>query len=168
MDQKIIDTLKKAGLTHELYQHPPFSSCEISSAWHKDSGRPGQRVKNLFLRNKNGKQHFLLMLPHALDFDKATFKSLSGQKCGLASDDRLWEYLKVKPGAVSPLALIHDAQQHVQVFVEKSLTESPALHLHPGRAEWSVQITPADMMAFLKSLGYEVNVVEWKISDLSN
>lgn len=161
-DPQIITALDQAGINYELYQHPSFTTCEISSAWHKDSGRPGQRVKNLFLRNKNGKQHLLLLLPHELDFDKAIFKTLSGEKCGMASSERLWEHLKVKQGAVSPLALVHDETSHVKVFIESSLTKKDALHLHPGNGEWSVQINPTDLIKLLETWGYEVNIVEWR------
>lgn len=167
MDQAIIDALDQAGIDYQLYQHPPFTNCEISSAWHQDSGRPGQRVKNLFLRNKNGQQHFLLLLPQQIEYDRKVFKPLSGEKCGLASDDRLWEHLKVRPGAVSPLALIHDTDRQVKVFIEQSLTQSPALHLHPGDAEWSVQLTPTDVVKFVEGLGYEVHVVQWQPIGLS-
>jgi len=162
MDQKIIDQLDAQSLKYELYEHPQFNTCAVSSAWHKESGRPGQRVKNLFLRNKNGKQHLLLLLPHELDFDKALFKQISGEKCGMASDDRLWEHLQVKPGSVSPLALVHDKDQHVKVFIESSLMKAEALHLHPGDSNWSVQITPDDVVSYLQALGYEPQVIEWQ------
>jgi len=160
-DAKIIGALDNAGIKYELYEHPAFTTCEVSSAWHKDSGRPGQRVKNLFLRNKKGDQHFLLLLPHALEYDKKIFKALSGQKCGFADDTRLWEHLKIKPGAVSPLSLVHDENHQVQVFIEQSLVEAQALHLHPGTPEASVQIAPNDLLTWLQNLGYQPQTVAW-------
>ncbi len=160
-DPQIITALDQTGIAYELYQHPAFTSCDISGPWHKASGRPGVRVKNLFLRNKNGKQHFLLLLPHEIEYDKARFKALSGEKCGFASDDRLTQYLNIKPGAVSPLSLVHDADNHVQAFIEATLLEAEALHLHPGHPEFSVQLKPHDLLAWLKAQGYEVQVIEW-------
>lgn len=164
MEKAILRSLDEQKISYELYEHPAFNTCAISSAWHKKSGRPGRRVKNLFLRNKNGKQHFLLLLPHEIEYDRRIFKPLSGEKCGLASDDRLWKYLKVKPGAVSPLALIHDTDTRVKVFVEASLMQAKALHLHPGNAEASVQMSPEALLEWLQTLGYSPSVITWEVA----
>ena len=160
-DPIIIEALDKAQTSYELYAHPNFSTCETSSAWHEASGKPGCRVKNLFLRNKNGKQHLLLLLPHEIEYDKARFKVLSGEKCGFASDDRLAQYLNIKPGCVSPLSLVHDADNHVLVFIEQSLMQAEALHLHPGTPESSVQIKPADLLHWLEIQGYQPKIISW-------
>lgn len=165
-DEGIINALKAAHVSFQHYAHPDFSTCEKSSQWHKEHQQPGQRVKNLFLRNKNGKQHFLLILPHEIEFDKAIFKQHSTQKCGLASDERLWEHLHVKPGAVSPLNLIYDANQAVNVYIERSLLKAECLHFHVGSAESSVILAPDVLIEFLTSRGYEVQVIDWFATSL--
>ncbi len=155
MKNSILDVLKNLEITFEYYEHPSFDTCEVSSEFHVSQGFPGQRAKNLFLRNKNGKQHFLVMLPHHKDFDKTYFREISGQKCGLASDDRLDKYLKVKPGHVSPLALINDTEREVQVYLDEELMNSSYIHIHPGENTSSVQLMPEDLLKFLNHLGYE-------------
>jgi len=165
IDETILSDLKAQDIDFELYEHPAFNSCEISALWHKESGHTGQRVKNLFLRNKNGKQHFLLMLPHEYDFDKARFKELSQQKCGLASDDRLWEFLKTKPGAVSPLSLLYDEPKNVEIFIEASLLQAEQLHVHPGTSQASVALTPDALLRVLKAWGYLPHLIVWQTSN---
>ena len=167
-DASIIEALENAGVPYELYQHPPFDTCEASKAWHTQSGKKGVRVKNLFLRNKNGKKHFILMLPHALEFDKAAFKVLSGEKCGFASNDRLWEYLKTIPGSVSPLALVHDAENQVELYIESSLLKAAVLHVHPGNSQFSVALTPDDLTAVVMGLHHAPQIIEWQDASLSD
>jgi Ala-tRNA(Pro) deacylase len=163
IDIAIAAELERFKIDYRPYSHPNFSTCEVSSTWHKAQNQPGQRVKNLFLRNKNGKQHFLLLLPHAIEFDKNIFKKLSDQKCGLASDDRLFKYLKLKPGCVSPLSLIHDETKHVQVYIEQSLINAACLHFHAGAPESSVILTPNALLLVLKHWGYQPHVVDWQV-----
>ena len=165
IDQDIIKALEQSKVAFELYEHPAFNTCEISANWHHNSGHKGQRVKNLFLRNKNGKQHFILMLPHTIEFDKAIFKDLSGQKCGLASNERLWEHLKTKPGSVSPLSLWHDKDKNVQLFIESSLLQAERLHVHPGTSQASVALTPDALLHVLDLWDFQPQVVDWPLSN---
>lgn len=160
-DKHIVEALNTAKISFQHYTHPDFSTCEKSAKWHQANQQLGRRVKNLFLRNKNGKQHFLLILPHEIEFDKAIFKQHSTQKCGLASDERLWGHLHVKPGAVSPLNLIYDENQSVKVFIEATLLQAECLHFHVGSPESSVTLKPEALIVFLASLGYEVQPLDW-------
>jgi Ala-tRNA(Pro) deacylase len=164
IDKAIISALNKEKISFLVYQHPAFTSCELSAAWHKENKQTGLRVKNLFLRNKNGKQHFLLMLPHKFDFDKARFKEISGQKCGLASEDRLWETLHTKPGAVSPLSLLYDTSHTVTLFIETSLLQAALLHVHPGTSQASVALSPDALLHALKAWGHAPQMMEWNAS----
>ncbi len=166
MENDIKAVLQTLNIDFELYEHPAFTSCEISAAWHQEHQMPGQRVKNLFLRNKNGKRHFLLLLPHAINFDKAIFKTLSTQKCGLASNERLLECLGVKPGSVSPLCLINDAQKQVEVYIESALMQAEYLHLHPGDATKSIKLSPDDLIALLVHWQYDPQIVDWSAATL--
>lgn len=160
-DSVILEALKSSGIKFELYTHPPFDTCEASAAWHQESGKKGVRVKNLFLRNKNGKKHFVLMLPHGLEYDKAAFKTLSGEKCGFASNERLWEHLKTIPGSVSPLALVHDKENQVALFIEGSLLEAELLHVHPGNSQFSVALGPDDLIDVAAKWNHPAQVIDW-------
>lgn len=166
IDQTLINALVDLKVKFEMYEHPDFSTCEISATWHKQAGKTGQRVKNLFLRNKNGTKHFLLLLPQSIHFDKARFKTLSGEKCGLASNERLWEFLKTKPGAVSPLSIFYDKNQQVKVFIEASLLQTELLHFHPGTSQASVVLTPDALWHILSTWHQTPQVIDWNnVSD---
>ena len=65
---------------------------------------PGAKTKNLFLRDKKGRRHFLVTVPHdiAVDLD-ALGAALGVGGVGFASAERLQKYLGITPGSVSLL-----------------------------------------------------------------
>ena len=53
-------TLDALGITYEKYTHPPvFNSEDVAEHW---AAIDGTKVKNLFLRNKKGDRHYLVIL----------------------------------------------------------------------------------------------------------
>ena len=57
---------------------------------------------------------------------------LNRGKLTFASDQRLWKYLGVEPGSVSPFGLINDKEKHVHLFIDEKLSESNRLAFHPN------------------------------------
>ncbi len=160
-DQIIRDALQALNITHEWYEHESMHRCEDTHEWHNAMQLPGVRAKNLFLRNKNGKRHFMLILPQEKAFDKDIFREMTGQKCGFASEDRMMKYLGVKPGSVSPFCLITDSEAHVEVLIDADLMQEEFLYFHPQRNTGSIQVTPAGLETFLNARGNQWETVEW-------
>lgn len=159
----VLDLLTKIGIDYQVIKHPIFDSVNASTSYHAENNLPGSRVKNLFLRNKKGDQHFLFCVVPTKPFDKALFKSISDQKCGFADNDRLHKYLGLKPGHVSPFGLMNDTQKQVQVFLDQDLLEYEYLYFHPNIPEVSIQMKPDDILKAIEHLGYEINIVEYQI-----
>jgi Ala-tRNA(Pro) deacylase len=56
----IYETLSALGIQYEVFEHPPvFTAEEAALHW---AAIPGAAVKNLFLRNKKGDRHYLVIL----------------------------------------------------------------------------------------------------------
>ncbi len=159
--ENVLSLLKQLSVDYQLIEHPIFSGVGASTAYHQEKKLPGSRVKNLFLRNKKGNQHFLFCVKPFKEFDKKIFKELSGHKCGFADSLRLEQNLGLKPGHVSPFGLINDSEKHVQVFFDQDLLEEDFLYFHPNLPEASLQIKPDDILKIISHLGYEVQVVEY-------
>lgn len=160
-DKALLDILKELEIKHEWYEHESMHRCEDTHEWHQAHQLPGARAKNLFLRNKNGKRHFMLILPQEKSFDKDLFREISTQKCGFADEDRMMKYLGVKPGSVSPFCLITDQDGHVEVMIDASLMEEEFLYFHPQRNTASIQLTPADLAVWFDSRENEWQTVDW-------
>jgi Ala-tRNA(Pro) deacylase len=116
---------------------------------------PGASAKNLFLRDKKGKRHFLLTVDDQKTVNLkliAASQGISG--LSLASPERLMKYLGVTPGAVSLMALVNDPDGCVEVLIDQDLWSADALHAHP-LVNTATLVIPLDgIKAFLSATNH--------------
>jgi Ala-tRNA(Pro) deacylase len=149
--------LDSMAIPYTRYDHPPvFTAAEAADHW-KDI--PASAVKNLFLRNKKGDRHYLVILGIDKQADlRRLVKLIGDDRLSFASPERLMAHLGVAPGAVSPFGLINDAAHAVRVIVDEDLKSAERLIFHPNDNTASVAISSADFVRFLESRG---NAVRW-------
>jgi Ala-tRNA(Pro) deacylase len=155
--QDVYDTLDAQGIQYEKYEHPPvFTGEEAAEHW---GSIPATRVKNLFLRNKKGDRHYLVILEIGKQADlRQLVKVIGDDRLSFGSADRLMAQLGVTPGSVSPFGLLHDASGSVRVIVDQDLRAAGRLIFHPNINTASVTIAVADFERFLAS---RANAVRW-------
>jgi len=116
---------------------------------------PGASAKNLFLRDKKGKRHFLLTVD---DNKTVNLKSLAASQgisgLSLASSERLLTYLGVTPGAVSLMALVNDPDGLVDVLIDQDLWSADALHAHPLINTATLVIPLTGIQKFIKATNH--------------
>ena len=153
----IFAALSALGIPYELFEHPPvFTADEAALHW---SSIPGAAVKNLFLRNKKGDRHYLVILGIDKQADlRHLVKVIGDDRLSFGSPERLHRYLGVTPGSVSPLGLIHDTAHSVRVIVDSDLRAASRLIFHPNDNTASVTISGGDFVRFLEDRG---NSVRW-------
>jgi Ala-tRNA(Pro) deacylase len=153
----IFAALSALGITYDLFEHPPvFTADEAARHW---SSIKGAAVKNLFLRNKKGDRHYLVILGIEKQADlRHLVKVIGDDRLSFGSPERLHRYLGVTPGSVSPLGLIHDASHSVRVIVDSDLRSAQRLIFHPNDNTASLTISGADFVRFLEQQG---NSVRW-------
>jgi len=149
----ILETLTKLEIEFELFKHEAFRTCEDSRSFYE--GREGGDSKNLFIRDRKGKQHYLIVLQADKRLDLKALSLMMGDRFSFASEERLWKWLKVKPGAVSPLNLIFDEENHVKVFIDKDLLKFDRLYYHPGTNTQTVALSKDDLIKYLDASGNE-------------
>ncbi|MBI2463973.1 prolyl-tRNA synthetase associated domain-containing protein [Candidatus Peregrinibacteria bacterium] len=157
----IYDFLKKYGIHYERFDHPAVFTCEESKKLCFDM--PGNSTKNLFLRDKDGKRHFLVIVGHEKRVDLKKLKLLLGlSKLSFASEDRLKKYLGVEPGSVTLLGLIHDTNHSVEVIIDEKLWDKN-LQCHPLVNTATLVISREGIETFFKITGHipkKINVPE--------
>ncbi|HEA15544.1 hypothetical protein LCGC14_1895780 [marine sediment metagenome] len=122
--------------------------------------RPGTRLKNLFLRDNEGKKHFLVITAHDKQLDlKALAKYQGLSRLGFASDERLARFLKVAPGCVSMLALMNDKQNHVTLWLDQDIWFGDLFHCHPFENTQTWLLQKADLERFFIATGHQPKVV---------
>lgn len=115
----------------------------------------GGHIKNLYLRDKK-KQNFLAVFQEDRQVDlKSLGKQLSSPRLSFGSADRLLETLGVRPGAVTPLAMINGAKTHVTLALDASLLSCEVIYMHPLVNDQTIAMAPDDLLVFLKSLQIE-------------
>ena len=104
MIYQLLDELK---ISYDRLDHEPISS--VIEAVEKGIVLPGQQVKNLFLKNKKGRQFYLVILRDEKTADiKHLAEILDEKRLSFANDKELEELLQVEPGAVTPFGLLFD------------------------------------------------------------
>ena len=149
--------LSGLGIEYEVFEHPPvFTADEAALHW---SAIPGAQVKNLFLRNKKGDRHYLVILGIEKQADlRQLVKLIGDDRLSFGSPERLNKYLGVTPGSVSPLGLIYDTAHTVRVIVDSDLKQADRLIFHPNDNTASLTISGGDFVKFLERQG---NSVRW-------
>jgi Ala-tRNA(Pro) deacylase len=153
----VYEKLRTLGIRYDVYDHPAvFTAEEAATHW---KAIPGRAVKNLFLRNKKGNRHYLVILGIEKQADlRQLVKVIGDDRLSFGSPERLMKYLGVTPGSVSPFGLIHDAAHTVQVIVDGDLKAAERLIFHPNDNTASLTISGADFARFLEQ---QQNPVRW-------
>jgi Ala-tRNA(Pro) deacylase len=142
--------LKELDINFTEYKHPAVLTCEEAEKYNKG----GAKIKNLFLRNKKGNKHFLVIVEASKNIDlKSLGESIGENKLGFASEERLMQYLNLKTGAVSPFGLINDKNREVIVALDKDLLNYKKLNFHPNVNTATLQISKDDFLKFIEWCG---------------
>lgn len=155
----IYDLLNAKNIPFTCTEHRPVYSMEELDVLEI----PADAIicKNLFLRNNNGKQHFLLTIPAATPIDlKQLATSLGSSRLSFVSAERLEKYLRLQSGLVSPFGLLNDTSKSVIFVSSKNLPPSAIIGIHPNDNTATVWLTFGDLLTLLSELKAEVKLIE--------
>jgi Ala-tRNA(Pro) deacylase len=158
LERPVLAALDALGVPYERYEHPPVFNTEDVEKYWRDI--PATAVKNLFLRNKKGNRHYLVIagVEKRVDLQRLV-KLLGDDRFSFGSADRLMETLGLTPGSVSPFGLLHEGSRDVQVIIDADLRSADRLIFHPNINTASLTISFPDLEKFLVSRGNRVKFV---------
>ena len=151
--------LDDLGIKYERHDHPAvFNSEDAAKYWDRI---PGLQCKNLFLRNKKGDRHYLVIVEIGKRVDlKDLVKAVGDDRLSFGSPDRLMAKLGLTPGSVSPFGLINDADGSVRVLIDADLRGAERLIFHPNINTASVVLSWVDLERFLATRRNTVRIVQ--------
>jgi Ala-tRNA(Pro) deacylase len=151
-------SLDALGISYERHEHPAvFNAADAARFW---DPIPGVQCKNLFLRNKKGDRHYLVVLEISKRADlREIVKLVADDRLSFGSPERLMAKLGLTPGSVSPFGLINDTHASVRVLVDRDLKDAPRLIFHPNINTASVVVSWADLERFLATRANRVTVL---------
>jgi len=154
-ERRVYEVLESLGIYFLKHEHPPVYTVKEAKEHWKDL--KGARCKNLFLRNKKGNRHYLVILEHSKNADlRRLTERLGEDRLSFGSAERLQRVLGLEPGAVSPFGLIFDAAKEVAVIIDQELRQAERIHFHPNVNTATIGLSFSDFEKFLAWTGNSV------------
>jgi len=148
-EQEVYDMLNSLQIKYIRYEHKAIYT--VNEAMELGIYIPGEKCKNLFLRNGRGDIHYLVILDEEKKVNlKLLAKQIGSTRLSFASEERLFEYLKLKPGSVSPFGIINDVNSEVVVLIDIDLINNTLVNFHPNINTATIGISYLDFEKFIK------------------
>jgi len=151
----LLDELK---ISYTTYDHAPVFTCDQAYAAIPDD--PAVQTKNIFLRDKRGRRHLLLVTTCEKAVDIKRFaEQANADHLSFASAERLMKYLGVAPGSVTVLGLIHDTTNAVELYIDADVWQTAQWRCHPLVNTSTLVLARPDIEKFLASTGHTPHVI---------
>jgi Ala-tRNA(Pro) deacylase len=155
----VYSLLDSLGIRYERYDHAPVFTCDEADA--AVPNHAAVQTKNLFLRDKRGRRHILVVTSCEKAVDIKRFADqVDADHLSFGSPERLAKYLGVTPGSVTVLGLMNDVEHGVELCVDADVWRTPAWRCHPLINSVTLVLSREDIEKFLARTGHNARVVE--------
>ena len=163
--QQIYMDLSEKNIAYDKFEHEPVFTVE--DAQKVDGDIDGISIKNLFVYDKK-KNMWLITIPHNIRPDLKKLKSVLGSNGNLSfcSPERLWDNLGVKPGSVSPLAVVNDVGGNVTAVIDKSCVGNDPVLPHPLQNDATIRLQGSDLLTYMQSYNHDPMVIDFENENL--
>ncbi len=155
----LMKLLGKLDIPYQRFDHVALSTVEdskkVQSQFISDSDGGGH-IKNLYLRDHK-KRNILFVAEQDKKIDLKALPTILGTgRLSFGSAERLFETLGVRPGAVTPLAMINGVNAGVSLFLDSDLKKFRSLYVHPLVNDRTLEIDLVDLEKFFQHIGVEL------------
>ena len=148
----LLDRFASLRIDTTTLDHPAVFTVSESTGIEKQL--PGGHTKNLFLKCKKSNIYLVVALNDAIIDLKSLHKRIDSGRLSFGSAELLEELLGVKPGSVTPFALINDTGQRVAVILDETMLRHDFLNYHPLENTATTNIARDDLLRFIRSCGH--------------
>ncbi|MGH7095168.1 MAG: prolyl-tRNA synthetase associated domain-containing protein [Stellaceae bacterium] len=145
-------------IAYRAYRHPPVFT--VAGAVALRGTLPGGHTKNLFLKDRKGGLWLAVMLEERRTDLKRLADALGAPRFSFGSGELLYEVLGVRPGSVTPFALINDRARRVAVVLDQAMLAIEPLNYHPLENDRTIAVMPGDLLRFIADCGHVPRVVD--------
>ena len=157
--EALLARLTELGIAAKTVTHAPVFTVEESKALCGEL--PGAHIKNLFLRNKKGAMWLVTCLEdRGIDL-KDLGTRLEAGRFSFGSAERLMTNLGVRPGSVTPFAVINDTAGAVTMVLDRGVMDHDLVNCHPLVNHQTTAISPADLLRFLEAEGHAPRMIDF-------
>lgn len=159
---ELLQFLDENSIQYTRYDHPAVFTCEEAEALVPPM--EAAKTKNVFLRDRKGLRHFLVVVGYHKSVDLKRLAPLIGaDRLSLGSPERMLKYLGVTPGSVTILGLFWDRegpQRAVELIFDLDISEAKALRCHPMTNTATLSVAKDQLHRFLEITGHTPKIVD--------
>lgn len=157
-EKKVYEVLDKLNIEYEKHEHPAVYTCDEAAIY--TGNLKGVHTKNLFLRNKKGNKHYLIVMKEDKTLNVKEFgDKISEKNLSFASPERMMKYLCLTPGSVTIFGIINDTEHNVKVYVDDDIMKEEFINSHPNVNTATLVYRVEDMIKFLDSSKNEYEII---------
>lgn len=154
--------LDRAGVDFERTDHFDEPATNMEACEKIDAILDVRICKNLFLRNRQKTDFYLLVMPGDKPFKT---KELSGQlgisRLSFAEPEYMEKYLDIFPGSVSVLGLMNDHDKQVRLLIDEDVLKEKMFGCHPCVNTSSIRFATSELTEkILPALGRTYTTVK--------
>ena len=156
----VLARLEEMGIAFEQMTHQPVHT--IGDCAPIEEALGAVVAKNYFLTTKNRKRFFLCLVRPDARFRTADISRQAGSsRLSFGAEEELAALLHTYPGAVSPLGLVFDGEDAVELLVDGALRQVERIAFHPCDNARTVAMSTEDFFGrFLPGVGHAPKWVE--------
>ena len=152
----LLELIRGKGLDFQIHNHKPLFTVEDSEKMRGEI--TGAHTKNLFLKNKKNNFYLFSCDEKAVVNLKLFSKSIDAKNLSFANEFYLEKFLKIKPGSVSPFALLNDVENIVTFYLDENLIKSEIINFHPLVNTTTVSINTKEFINFILEKSKKINI----------
>lgn len=154
------DLLDSLGVSYIRVDHDALPT--IEACLEVDQLLETEICKNLFLRNAQKTDFYLLLMPGNKKFKTAVLsKQIGSARLSFAEAEFMEDFLDITPGSVTVLGLMNDNEKRVRLLIDKDVLDSEYIGCHPCINTSSLKIKTCDLIdKVLPALEHTYTLIE--------
>jgi Ala-tRNA(Pro) deacylase len=154
-DPELAAHISSAYISYQLFSHKPLFTCEDGIG----IDLPGVATKNLFLTD--GEKYFLVTVSDSKRVHVNELRKVVGaKKLSFASPEKMFEYLGVTPGTVTPFTSIRESSAVVEFVIDEQVAEATLMQSHPLRNDQTMILKPGDLISLIRESGRSLRILK--------
>ena len=145
-------------IAHKTYSHPPVFT--VAEATALRGNLPGGHCKSLFLKDKKAGFWLAVMLEERRTDLKRLAAQLGAPRFSFGAATELLRLLGVRPGSVTPFALLNDVERVVTPVLDAGMLKQNPLNFHPLENDRTTAISSGDLLRLIAASGHVPRIVE--------
>lgn len=160
--EQCLQLLQRIDIPYSVMYHEAAHTVDDLVRFTADSALPAAgNCKNLFLHEKKRLWLVVTLVDTKIDMKRLSKRLAGNTATRFASEQAMMENLGIRPGSVTPLAIVNDEAQQVRIFLDSRMQTCAALNVHPLENTATVSISYADLLKYIAHANHEVVILDF-------